>query len=138
MTMIVEVVSRQKPTTEQGLHRIHLTSNTNTDWFTIFVPLDNRGYVCLGLAGVPQPYLLKAEWNCVRCYGEVKAAARNSLVEPSLVYLVFFAELPVCPSEKAANLGTTPMVLGQVVLIWETYEAKGKNYPFTVRSVQKL
>lgn len=118
-------------THEPGTYRIHLASNSDSDWITLHAPLDEQGRVCLGHAGAPQPYLFKGTWDRDLFYGEAVSRAES----PATVYLSWDAdEVDV----TLTNLGNCPMVLWQVVLIWETLDDASKPFPFTVRSVQKL
>jgi hypothetical protein len=126
-----EPTDRPKLTHEPGMYRIHLASNADSDWITLFVPVDGEGHVCLGHGGVPQPYLFKGVWDRDLFYGE----AVSHREEPSVVYLSWDSNEE---DVTLTNLGTCPMVLGQVVLIWETREDTSKPFPFTVRAVQKL
>jgi hypothetical protein len=116
---------------ERGMYRIYLTSNVDPDWVILHVPLDDGGRVCIGLSGVPQPYLFKATWNGDLFYGE--AICRKD-TGPE-IYLLWASELD---DVTLTNLAACPMVLGQVVLIWQTEEDVSRPYPFTVRAVQKL
>lgn len=121
----------QKRTHAPGMYRIHLASNTDSDWITIIVPLDESGKVHLGQTGAPQPYLFKGVWNGSLFYGEVTSLPDN----PRIACLSWDRNEE---DVTLTNLGNCPMTLGQVVLIWETRDDTSKPFPFTVRQVQKL
>jgi hypothetical protein len=114
-----------------SMYRVHLTSNTNSDWITLIVPLDEKLCVNLEQARDPQPYLFKAVWDGDRFYGE--AITRPE--EGSTVYLLWSS---VDAEVTLTNLSQCPMVIGKWVLIWETEEDTTHPFPYTVRAVQKL
>lgn len=123
-----------------GLYRLHLTSKTDNDWLTIYAPLREDGTVAVGYHDQPLPHLFQGTWNGDLFYGEVVRLSGSDpktvcLHWPKMVYLPW-------PTDREdlslTNLGTCPMILGQVVLVWPGPEEVNKPYPFVVRAVQKL
>ncbi len=119
-------------TFEPGMYRVHLASNTDSDWITFIAPLDEDGRLSLDKSDLcPRPYFFKATWNQDLFYGEVIRRAG----EDGKIYLEWHSD---DSDVTLTNLHACAMVLGAVVLIWETGDSASKSYPFTIRSIQKL